>query len=58
MQGNVHPKHRMEIKKGRFGARRFDHPQILIEDGECFKGSIEIERRAEREADNARSVTV
>ncbi|HKW31776.1 MAG TPA: polymer-forming cytoskeletal protein [Candidatus Acidoferrum sp.] len=51
VKGNVRAKGRMEIKKDGSVDGDLTTAQILIEDGAYFKGSIEIERNAEREAD-------
>ena len=51
MKGNVHAKSRIEIKKEGSVTGDLTTAQIMIEDGAYFKGSIEIERSAEKEAD-------
>ena len=51
VKGNVRAKKRIEIKEDGSVTGDLTTPQILIEDGAFFKGSIEIERNAEREAD-------
>jgi len=48
--GNVHAKGRIEIKNDGSVNGDLTTPQIMIEDGAYFKGSIEIERTAETEA--------
>ena len=50
VKGNVRAKNRIEIKKGGSVTGDLTTPQILIEDGAFFKGSIEIERSVEKEA--------
>ena len=50
IQGNVRARNRIEIKKDGSVIGDLTTPQILIEDGALFKGSIEIERSAENEA--------
>jgi cytoskeletal protein CcmA (bactofilin family) len=49
LQGNVRAKSRIEIKKDGSVTGDLTTPQISIEDGACFKGSIEIETGAEKE---------
>jgi|ERR1700730_4683242 len=57
VRGNVRAKERIEIKKdGSVNGDLFT-PQIMIEDGAYFKGSIEIERSAEKAADKTRSAS-
>jgi cytoskeletal protein CcmA (bactofilin family) len=51
VKGNVRAKNRIEIKKEGSVTGYLTTPQILIEDGAYFKGSIEIDRVAEKEAD-------
>lgn len=51
VKGNVRAKNRIEIKKEGSVTGDLTTPQILIEDGAYFKGSIEIDRGAEKEAD-------
>ena len=51
VKGNVRAKDRIEIKKDGSVIGDLTTPQILIEDGAYFKGSIEIDRGAEKEAD-------
>ena len=51
VKGNVRAKNRIEIKKDGSVTGDLTKPQILIEDGAYFKGSIEIDRVAEKEAD-------
>ena len=51
LKGNVRAKSRVEIKKDGSVTGDLTTPQISIEDGACFKGSIEIEKTAEKEAD-------
>jgi cytoskeletal protein CcmA (bactofilin family) len=49
LQGNVRAKSRIEIKKDGSVTGDLTTPQISIENGACFKGSIEIEASAEKE---------
>ena len=51
VKGNVRAKNRIEIKKEGSVTGDLTTPQILIEDGAYFKGSLEIDRVAEKEAD-------
>ena len=51
LQGNVRAKSRIEIKKDGSVTGDLTTPQIAIEDGACFKGSIEIEKTAQKETD-------
>jgi cytoskeletal protein CcmA (bactofilin family) len=51
LKGNVHAKNRIEIKKDGSVTGDLTTPQISIEDGACFKGSIEIEKGQEKETD-------
>jgi len=51
VRGNVRARGRIEIKKDGSVNGDFTTAQIMIEDGADFKGSIEIDRSAEREAD-------
>lgn len=51
LKGNVRAKNRIEIKKDGSVTGDLTTPQIAIEDGACFKGSIEIEKDREKEAD-------
>ena len=51
LKGNVRAKSRIEIKKDGSVTGDLTTPQISIEDGACFKGSIEIEKDREKEAD-------
>ncbi len=51
VKGNVRGKSKVEIKKDGSVNGDLTTAQIIIEDGACFKGSIEIERSAEREGD-------
>jgi cytoskeletal protein CcmA (bactofilin family) len=51
VKGNVRAKNRIEIKKDGSVIGDLTTPQILIEDGADFKGSIEIDGVAEKEAD-------
>ena len=51
VKGNVRAKARIEIKKGGSVNGNLTTAQIMIEDGADFKGSIEIDRSAEKEAD-------
>ena len=50
LKGNVRAKKRIEIKKDGSVTGDLTTPQISIEDGACFKGSIEIEKDPEKEA--------
>lgn len=51
LKGNVRAKYRIEIKKDGSLTGDLTTPQIAIEDGACFKGSIEIEKTAEKKTD-------
>jgi len=51
VKGNVRAKGRIEIKKDGSVNGNLTTAQIMIEDGADFKGSIEIDRSAEKEAD-------
>lgn len=51
LKGNVRAKNRIEIKRDGSLTGNLTTPQILIEDGANFKGSIEIKRSAEQQAD-------
>ncbi len=51
MKGNVHGKGKVEIKKDGSVNGDLTTAQIIIEDGAYFKGSIEIEKSAEKEGD-------
>ena len=51
VRGKVRAKNRIEIRKDASVTGDLTTPQILIEDGAYFKGSIEIDRVAEKEAD-------
>ena len=51
VKGNVHEKGKIEIKKDGSVNGDLTTAQIIIEDGAYFKGSIEIEKSAEKEAD-------
>ena len=51
VNGKVHAKGRIEIKKDGSVDGDLTTAQIIIEDGACFKGSIQIERSAENKAD-------
>jgi cytoskeletal protein CcmA (bactofilin family) len=51
VKGNVLAKGRIEIKKGGSVVGNLKMAQIIIEDGADFKGSIEIDRGAAKEAD-------
>jgi cytoskeletal protein CcmA (bactofilin family) len=53
MKGNVRANGRIEIKKDGSVDGDLTTPQLMIEDGAYFKGSIEIERSAEKEADKS-----
>jgi len=51
VKGNVRAKGRIEIRKDGSVNGDLTMAQIMIEDGAYFKGSIEIEKSAEKEAD-------
>ena len=51
MKGNVRGKGKIEIKKNGSVNGDLTTAQIIIEDGAYFKGSIEIDRSADKEAD-------
>jgi cytoskeletal protein CcmA (bactofilin family) len=51
VKGNVRAKAKIEIKQNGSVIGDLTTPQIVIEDGAYFKGSIEIEMSAEKEAD-------
>jgi cytoskeletal protein CcmA (bactofilin family) len=51
LKGNVRAKGRIEIKKDCSVIGNLTTGQIMIEDGANFKGSIEIDRGTEKEAD-------
>jgi cytoskeletal protein CcmA (bactofilin family) len=51
VKGNVHATGKIEIKMGGSVNGNLTTAQILIEDGADFRGSIEIDRGAEKEAD-------
>jgi len=51
VKGNVHGKSKIEIKKDGSVNGDLTTAQIIIEDGAYFKGSIEIEKSAEKEGD-------
>ena len=51
VKGNLRARGRIEIKKNGCVIGNLTTAQIMIEDGADFKGSIEIDRSAEREAD-------
>jgi cytoskeletal protein CcmA (bactofilin family) len=53
LKGNIRAKNRIEIKKDGSVIGDLTTAQIMIEDGAYFKGSIEIERSAEKPAGNA-----
>jgi len=53
MQGNVRANGRIEIKKDGSMNGDLTTAQIMIEDGANFKGSIQIEKSAEKEADKS-----
>src|SRR5467141_4755708 len=52
VKGNVQAKGKIEIKKDGSMIGDLTTAQIIIEDGAYFKGSIEIDRSADKEADN------
>ena len=52
VKGNVRGKGKIEIKKDGSVIGDLTTAQIIIEDGAYFKGSIEIDRSADKEADN------
>jgi cytoskeletal protein CcmA (bactofilin family) len=51
VKGNVRAKGRVEIKKDGYVIGNLTTAQIMIEDGADFKGTIEIDRSAPKEAD-------
>ncbi len=51
VKGNVHAKGRIEIRKGGSVIGNLTTAQIMIEDGADFRGSIEIDRNATKEAE-------
>ena len=51
VKGNVHAKDKIDIKKDGSVTGDLTMAQIVIESGAQFKGSIEIQRSTEREAD-------
>jgi len=51
VNGNVRAKGKIEIKKDGSVNGDLTTAQIIIEDGAYFKGSIEIEKSAEKEGD-------
>ncbi len=51
VKGNVRGKGKIEIKKDGSVNGDLTTAQIIIEDGAYFKGSIEIEKSAEKEGD-------
>ena len=51
VKGAVHGKGRIEIKKDGSVNGDLTAPHTIIEDGEYFKGSIEIEKSAEKAGD-------
>jgi cytoskeletal protein CcmA (bactofilin family) len=53
VKGNVRATGKIEIKKGGSVNGNLTTAQILIEDGADFRGSIEIDRGAEKEADKS-----
>jgi len=55
VKGNVHATGKIEIKKGGSVNGNLTTAQILIEDGADFRGSIEIDRGAEKEIDRSAS---
>ena len=52
VKGNVHAKGKIEIKRDGSVIGDLTTAQIIIEDGAYFKGSIEIDRAADKETDN------
>ena len=52
VKGIVHAKGKIEIKKDGSVIGDLTTAQIIIEDGAYFKGSIEIDRSANKDADN------
>ena len=52
VKGNVHAKGKIEIKKDGSVIGDLTTAQIIIEDGAYFKGSIKIDRSADKEAGN------
>jgi len=57
VKGNVRAKQRIEIKKDGSVIGDLTTAQIVIEDGAYFKGSVEIDRDAEKPADTHASST-
>src|SRR6202171_4098285 len=53
VKGNVRAKDRIEIKKDGSGLGGLTASRIMIEDGAYFKGSIEIDRAAEKESNRS-----
>jgi cytoskeletal protein CcmA (bactofilin family) len=51
VKGNVRAKGRVEIKKDGYVVGNLTTAQIMIEDGADFKGTIEIDRSAQKEAE-------
>jgi cytoskeletal protein CcmA (bactofilin family) len=49
VSGNVRARGRIEVKKEGSVTGDLTTPQILIEDGACFKGTIEIEKSTEQD---------
>src|SRR6266699_3737514 len=52
VKGNLRAKGKIEIKKDGSVIGELTTAQIIIEDGAYFKGSIEIDRAADKETDN------
>jgi len=55
VKGNIHAKGRIEIKKDGYVIGDLTTAQIMIEEGADFKGTIEIDRGAPKEADKSAS---
>src|SRR5712692_694535 len=55
VKGNLRARDRIEIKKDGSVVGDLTTARIMIEDGAYFKGSIEIDRTSEKEADHDRS---
>jgi cytoskeletal protein CcmA (bactofilin family) len=51
VKGNVHAKGRIEIRKGGSVIGNLTTAQIMVEEGADFRGSIEIDRNATKEAE-------
>lgn len=58
VKGNLRARDRIEIKKDGSVVGDLTTARIMIEDGAYFKGSIEIDRSNEKEADHDRSAFI